>query len=260
MSSAVSFMPVPSLKGRVSSEEWDARVNLAAAYRLVARHGWTDLTATHISLRVESEGGKERFLINPFGMLFSQVTASSLVKIDVDGDKVGPSPYPVNPAGFVIHSAIHMAREDAHCVMHTHTVAGMGVSMQEDGLLMASQHAANFFGNLAYHDIEHMEAGIDGRQILARDLGSHKAMIMRNHGLLTCGATVGEAFFVMHMLEKACAAQIAAQAGGAKIRTMSPETCEFFAGFMRERSQHHGDRAWPALIKSLDDDDPGYRD
>jgi len=256
-----SLLPrVPSMKDRVSPEEWTMRVDLAACYRLAARYGWVDLIGTHISARVAAPPGQHHFLINPHGLLFQQVTASSLVKIDQDGRKIQKSPYPVNPAGFVIHSAIHMRNEEAICVFHTHTVAGMAVSMQEEGLLMASQHAAIFFGNLGYHDIEHMEAGVEGRDILANDLGKHRALMMRNHGLLTTGRTVGEAFVIMHMLERACSAQIAAQSGGAKLRRMDDATSDFFAGFMRNSSLKHAEMAWPSLLATLDESEPGYRE
>src|SRR5258708_2693469 len=258
--STVPQLPHGAVGDRVAAEEWKMRVDLAACYRLAAKYGWVDLIATHISARVKAPEGQHHFLINPHGYLFQQITASSLVKIDQDGNKVMPSAYEANPAGFVIHSAVHMRNEEAICVFHCHTVSGMGVSMQEDGLLMASQHAAFFHGNLAYHDIEHMEAGIDGRDILAADLGRHRAMIMRNHGLLTTGRSIAEAFAIMHLLERACAAQIAAQSGGAKVRIMPDRVCEHFAQFFRKISLSNGELAWPALIKLLDDEDPSYRD
>ncbi|MBI1775089.1 MAG: class II aldolase/adducin family protein [Proteobacteria bacterium] len=258
--STVTQLPSGSVRERVSPEEWKMRVDLAACYRLAAKYGWVDLIATHISARVQAPPGQHHFLINPHGYLFQQITASSLVKIDQDGNKVSPSAYAVNPAGFVIHSAIHMLNEEAICVFHSHAVAGMGVSMQEDGLLMASQHAAFFHGNLAYHDIEHMEAGVDGRGILAGDLGQHRAMIMRNHGLLTTGRSVAEAFGIMHILERACAAQIAAQSGGAKVRIMPDRVSAHFAAFYRDMTLRNGELAWPALIRMLDDEDPSYRE
>jgi ribulose-5-phosphate 4-epimerase/fuculose-1-phosphate aldolase len=254
-----TLIAVPSMKDRVSPEEWRMRLDLAACYRLAARYGWVDLTGTHISARVEAPAGQHHFLINPHGLLFQQVTASNLVKIDQDGRKIQESPYPVNPAGFVIHSAIHMRNAEAICVFHSHTIAGMGVSMQEEGLLMASQHSAFFHGNLGYHDIEHMEAGIEGRDILANDLGPHRALIMRNHGLLTTGRTVAEAFFIMHTLERACAAQIAAQSGGAKVRRMSDATCAWFAEFYRNSTAKLSTQAWPSLLATLEASDPDYK-
>ncbi len=250
---------VPSMKDRVSPEEWRMRVDLAACYRLAARYGWVDLIATHISARVPAPEGQHHFLINPFGLLFSQVTASSLVKIDQDSRKIDDSPYPVNPAGFVIHSALHMHNHDAICVLHTHTVAGMAVSMQKNGLLMASQHAACFYGHVGYHDIKHMEAGVEGREILANDLGPHRALIMRNHGLLTTGRTLAEAFTIMHFLEKACAAQVAAQAGGAEILLMEEKTCAWIGDVNFNGTLKHSEMAWPSLLAELDASDPGYK-
>ena len=252
---------IPSVRGQVSPAEWDARVDLAACYRLIARYGWADLTATHTSLAVPGSDNKH-FLINPHGMLFEQVTASSLVKIDCDGNPVLPSPYTVNPAGFVIHSAIHMARPDAVCVMHTHTIPGMAVSMQPQGLLSASQHACFFHGHLGYHAIEHMEAGVDGRTVLANDLGANWALIMRNHGLLTCGRTIGETFWLMHTLDKACAAQIAAQACGTALNPVSDQAAAYFGTLVAEKdfALNLGESAWPSLIRLLDSTDPSFRD
>jgi ribulose-5-phosphate 4-epimerase/fuculose-1-phosphate aldolase len=250
-----------SVRDLVSPAEWEARVNLAACYRLIAHYGWADLTATHTSLAVPGSDNKH-FLINPHGMLFEQVTASSLVKIDCDGHPVLPSPYSVNPAGFVIHSAIHMARPDAVCVMHTHTVAGMGVSMQPCGLLSASQHSCFFHGNLGYHSIEHMEDGVDGRTQLANDLGNNWALMMRNHGLLTCGRSIGETFWLMHTLEQACAAQIAAQACGTALNPVSEKAASYFGGLVAEKefSLKLGESAWPSLVRRMDALDPSFRD
>jgi ribulose-5-phosphate 4-epimerase/fuculose-1-phosphate aldolase len=252
---------IPSVQDKVSAEEWEARLDLAACYRLIARYGWADLTGTHTSLAVPGSDN-QHFLINPHGMLFEQVTASSLVKIDWEGKPVMESAYGVNPAGFVIHSAIHMARPDAVCVMHTHTVAGMAVSMQAQGLLSASQHACFFHGNLGYHAIEHMEAGVDGRAVLAADLGDRWALIMRNHGLLTCGRTVGETFWLMHTLERACAAQIAALSGGAALNPVSEQAAAWFGALVSRKdfSLDRGAKAWPSLRRLLDDTDPSCRD
>ena len=257
----VSTVRLPAVRDQVSPEEWQARVDLAACYRLIARHGWADLTGTHTSLEVPGSDHRH-FLINPHGMLFEQVTASSLVKIDCDGNPVMASPYRVNPAGFVIHSAIHMARHDAVCVMHTHIVAGMAVSMQAQGLLFASQHACFLHGHVAYHSIEHMESGVDGREALARDLGPHPVLIMRNHGLLVCGRTVGETFWLMHTLEKACAAQIAATSGGVALHPIPEKTAAWFGALVGEQdfSLSRGETAWPSLLRLLDDTDPSYRD
>ena len=250
-----------SVRDLVCPAEWEARVNLAACYRLIAHYGWADLTATHTSLAVPGSDNKH-FLINPHGMLFEQVTASSLVKIDWEGNPVLPSPYSVNPAGFVIHSAIHMARPDAVCVMHTHTIAGIGVSMQPRGLLSASQHSCFFHGNIGYHAIEHMEDGVDGRDQLASDLGSKWALMMRNHGLLTCGRTIGETFWLMHTLERACAAQIAAQACGTDLNPVSEKAASFFGELVtdKEFSLKLGESAWPSLLRRMDALDSSFRD
>jgi len=253
-------LPPGEIRNHVTPEEWQARVDLAACYRLLARYGMADLTATHTSVAVPGSGNKH-FLINPHGMLFERVTASSLVKIDWEGKPVVSSPYPVNPAGFMIHSAIHMARPDAVCVMHTHTVGGMAVSMQAQGLLPMSQHACFFTGNIGYHDIDAMEQGLDGRAILAGDLGAHYALIMRNHGLLTCGRTVAEAFWLMHTLERACAAQIAALAGGVELHPVSEKTSRWFGDLVGKQdfSLKHGNLSWPGLLDVLDDADSSFR-
>ncbi len=253
-------LPIDDVRGHVSPEEWQARVDLAACYRLLARYNMADLTGTHTSLSVPGSDNRH-FLINPHGVLFERVTASSLVKIDCDGNPVMPTRYRVNPAGFIIHSAIHMARPDAACVMHTHTVAGMAVSMQAQGLLPASQHACFFTGNVGYHDIDAMAEEIGGRAALARDMGSHRALIMRNHGLLTAGRTVGEAFWLMHTLERACAAQVAALSGGAALYPVTEKTSKWFGSLLSEKdfSLDRGTLSWPGLLEVLDSVDPSYR-
>jgi ribulose-5-phosphate 4-epimerase/fuculose-1-phosphate aldolase len=252
--------PLGDVRSQVTAEEWQARVDLAACYRLLARYNMADLTGTHTSVSVPGSDN-QHFLINPHGMLFEMVTASSLVKIDWQGQPVMASPHRVNPAGFIIHSAIHMARPDAVCVMHTHTTAGLGVAMQAQGLLPASQHACFFTGNLGYHDIDAMEQGLDGRAVLARDLGPHRALIMRNHGLLTCGRTIGEAFWLMHTLERACQAQIAALAGGSAIYPVTDKTSRWFGSLLSEQdfSLDRGNLSWPGLLAVLDSVDPSYR-
>lgn len=250
----------PSVRAQVSPEEWQARIDLAACYRLLARYNMADLTGTHTSLSVPGSDNKH-FLINPHGVLFERVTASSLVKIDWEGRAVMETAFRVNPAGFIIHSAIHMARPDALCVMHTHTTAGMGVSMQAHGLLPASQHACFFTGNIGYHDIDAMAEEIGGRAALARDMGQYKALIMRNHGLLTCGRTVGEAFWLMHTLERGCQAQIAALAGGTPLYPVSEKTSKWFGSLVSEEdfSLDRGALSWPGLLDVLDSVDPSYR-
>jgi len=257
----VSAAPVPSVRDRVSPEEWQMRVDLAAAYRLIAHYGWSDFTATHTSVEVPGTN-RQHFLINPHGMLFEQVTASSLVKIDCDGNPVMDSPYKANPAGFIIHSAIHRAREDAFCVMHTHTVAGVAVSMQKHGLLSASQHSCFFHNNIAYHDVEYMADGLDMREVLVRDLGDKRAMIMRNHGLLVAARTLGETFWLMHTLERACAAQIAALSGGSEINPVSDKGASYFSDLVANKdfSLRLGNNAWPSLVALMDSVDPSFRD
>ena len=197
-----------SVQDQVSPEEWQVRIDLAACYRIIAMYGWNDLVFTHISARVP--GGEDHFLINPYGMLFEEITASSLVKVDLDGNKVLETEHPVNPAGFVIHSAVHEAREDAGCVLHTHTKAGIAVSAQKEGLLPISQTAMFPYVTLSYHDYEGVALNEDEKPRLVADLGSNNALILRNHGLLTTAPTIADAFLLMYVLETACQIQIMA--------------------------------------------------
>lgn len=250
-------LKVDSVRSRVSPEEWAVRVDLAATYRLLARFEWDDLIYTHGSARVPGEG--HHFLINPYGLMFQNITASSLVKIDVDGKLVMDTPYDYNPAGFTAHSAVHMGRPDVVCVIHTHTVAGMAVSAQADGLLPIVQKALRFYNRLAYHDYEGLFLDLDERGRLARDLGTKNAMILRNHGLLTCGRTFGEAFTNMHGLERACQAQIAAQSSGAKLIPISPEVAERAARQNEEEDDGTYAREWQGLLHMLDSVDPSYK-
>lgn len=208
-----------------SDAERQVREDLAAAYRLVALHSMDDSIYTHISARVP--GHDDQFLINPYGLLFRDITASSLVKIDLDGQKVDPSPYDVNPAGFTIHSAVHAQRHDAACVLHTHTVAGVAVASQAGGLQPCNQWSLQFYNRVAYHDYEGIALDHDERARLVADLGpSAKALILRNHGLVTLGGTVAEAFILMHNLERACKVQLAIQASGQPVHALSAEVCE----------------------------------
>src|SRR5438128_12496102 len=207
------------VRERVSKEEWQARVDLAAAYRLVALYGWDDLIFTHISARVPGAG--HHFLLNPYGMMFDEVTASSLVKIDLEGNKVVESPYFINPAGFTIHSAVHEAREDALCVMHLHSDYGIAVSAQKEGLLPLSQQAMFALASLAYHDYEGLALDEEEKPRLVADLGNKNYMILRNHGLLTTGRTAAEAFLGMFLLERACEIQILAQSGVGELSPIS---------------------------------------
>lgn len=252
----VSQFRVPT--AAAATTEAEMRVHLAAAYRLVAYYGWGDLIYTHISARVPGE--PEHFLINPYGMMFSEVTASSLVKIDHEGNIVAPSQYGVNKAGFVIHSAIHMARHDLDCVMHTHTEAGVAVSCLEEGLKPWNQIALRFYNRLGYHDYEGIALDLDERQRLIRDLGNHQNMILRNHGLLAAGRSVGAAFENMWYLERACRMQLQVMASGAKVHELSPETCEHTAQqYDKGMERSGGAPAWPALLRMLDQVSPGYR-
>jgi ribulose-5-phosphate 4-epimerase/fuculose-1-phosphate aldolase len=247
----------PQRSRDISPQEWDVRVALAACYRLVHLSGWTDLVFTHISARVP--GTEEHFLLNPFGFAFDEVTASSLVRIDLDGNVVDGSGARIHKAGFVIHSAVHGARPDAGCVIHTHSIAGMAVSMLRDGLLPLSQHSQLFYGRLGYHDYEGLALNLDERLRLVRDLGSNPAMILRNHGLLVVGRDVPEAFSILHHLEKACQAQLAAQATGAALNVPPEEVSRATAaqGFGSEGAPF-GEIEWPAMLRRLDRIEPDY--
>ena len=244
---------------RMSAEEWKMRVDLAACYRLIAHFDMDDLFATHISAR--SPGEEEHFLINPYGLLFSQITASNLVKVDLEGNIVQDTPYSINPAGFVIHSAIHAARPDAKCIIHTHTIAGMAVSVLEDGLLPLSQKSMRFYNRIAYHDYEGKADDLDERSRLVASLGTHNAMILRNHGLLTCAPTVLRAFRSMLNLEKCCKTQLQAMATGAPLIKLSPNLMEHAASQFDRDDVPGGNRpdGWPALLALLDSIDPSYK-
>ncbi|WP_294339292.1 class II aldolase/adducin family protein [uncultured Sphingomonas sp.] len=241
--------------------EWEVRVDLAAAYRLVALYGWDDLIFTHLSVRVP--GPKHHFLINPYNMMFEEITASSLVKIDVEGKPVGASPYPVNPAGFVIHSAIHMAREDAAAVMHLHTPDGQAVSAMAFGLLPHTQTSMIAGGDVAYHDYEGIATDLEERERLVQDLGSKNAMILRNHGTLTVGDSVAACFLRLYFLERACQAQVKMlSAGRENLNTPPQGTPEKVA--MQSAPAGMGvlakALAWPALLRKIDRIDASYRD
>jgi ribulose-5-phosphate 4-epimerase/fuculose-1-phosphate aldolase len=255
MSSAVT----PTLTNQVSAEEWQTRVDLAAAYRLVALYGWDDLIFTHISARVP--GPEHHFLLNPYGMMFEEVTASSLVKVDLAGNKVMESPYFVNPAGFTIHSAVHAAREDALCVMHLHTDYGIAVSAQKDGLLPISQQAMLARASLAYHDYEGLALNEDEKPRLVADLADKQQMILRNHGLLTVGRTTAEAFLAMFLLERACKIQILAQSGGTELVNVPDPILRLVESQVKAVTVGQGAAlTWPGLLRKLDRGDPSYRD
>jgi ribulose-5-phosphate 4-epimerase/fuculose-1-phosphate aldolase len=242
----------------VGEEEWQRRVDLAACYRLVARYGWDDLIFTHISAR--APGREHHFLINPYGLMFDEITASSLVKVDLDGRKVFDSRYDINPAGFVIHSAVHAARDDAQCVLHVHSVNGVAVSAQEDGLLPLSQHSMTVLTSLAYHDYEGIALNDDEKPRLVRDLGDKRHLMLRNHGLLTVGRSVAEAFVAMYFFEAACMMQIRAQAGGGPLRRIPQAIVDDaprqIAAVTRGAG---GNLAWPALLRKLDRSEPDYK-
>ncbi|MEM6819725.1 MAG: class II aldolase/adducin family protein [Pseudomonadota bacterium] len=247
------------VRGSVSEAEWETRVALAAAYRLVALHGWDDLVFTHISAAVPGEEG--HFLINPYGLFFEEITASSLVKVNLAGEKVMESDFPINPAGFVIHSAIHEARHDVKCVLHTHTRAGIAVSAQEDGLLPISQQSLFLMANVGYHNYEGVALNDDEKPRLVADLGDKAALILRNHGLLTAASTIPEAFLIMYALEASCQIQINAQSGGGALIRIPEQILAGAAEQRRVVTKGLGaDLVWPGLLRKLDRNNPGYAD
>lgn len=249
-------MSVASLKDVVSPEEWQLRCDLAACYRLIAAYGWTDLVFTHVSARLPGPG--HEFLINPYGMLFEEITASSLVKVDRHCNKLTDSPYPVNPAGFVIHSCIHEVREDAGCVLHTHSRAGVAVSAQKCGVLPISQQSTFVLASLAYHDYEGVALRDDEQPRLQADLGKALFMVLRNHGLLTVGRTIPDAFLQMYLFESACRIQIDAQAGGELVH-VNPAILQGMSRVFEQATAGVGAGiAWPALLRKLERTDPGY--
>ena len=243
----------------MSDAEWTLRVDLAACYRLVAHYGMDDLTATHISARVP--GADEHFLINPFGWMFSQITASSLVKVDLDGTIVQDTPHVINPAGFVIHSAIHAARPDAKCVLHTHTVAGMAVSSLREGVLPLNQKAARFYNRIAYHDFGGSSQDLSARERLVRDVGDKNYVVLRNHGLLVCAPGVSQAFKSMHSLEKVCETQLRIMASGGTPVLLESDMLEFMGKQFARDATPSAARpdAWPSLLAMLDRINPGYQ-
>lgn len=244
------------VKSQVSEDEWQVRQDLACLYRLVADYGWDDLLFTHLSVRVP--GPEHHFLLNPLGLLFEEVTASSLVKVDAEGNKIIDSPYDINPAGFTIHSAVHMAREDAQCVMHLHTDDGVAVSAQQDGLRKITQHAMQV-GEIAYHDYEGVALDLDERERIVQDLGDGQFMILRNHGTLTVGGSCADAFLAMYYLERACTMQIRALSGGVAVNEPPQGSAEkaaqqseiLFNGFA-------GALAWPTLVRKMERLDPSF--
>ena len=253
-------LEIPSRKSQVSPQEWQVRVDLAAAYRLVAAFKWDDLVFTHISARVP--GSKDEFLINPYGLMFDEITASSLVKIDAQGNKLDASPYDVNPAGFTIHSAIHSSRHDAQCVLHVHALNGIAVSAQRGGVLPLSQQSIFVLSSLSYHDYEGVALRDDEKPRLVADLGPvNQFLMLRNHGLLTLGGTVADAFLNMYLFETVCTIQVRAMAGGGELTHIDPRIIE---GAQQQakvvtRGVGGGALTWPGLLRRLDRADPSYR-
>jgi len=248
-----------TVRSQVSDEEWQVRIDLAACYRAIAMYGWDDLIFTHVSARVP--GPDHHFLINAYGMMFEEITASSLIKVDLAGEKVLDSEYQVNPAGFVIHSAVHEARHDAGCVLHTHTRAGVAVSAQAEGLLPISQTSLFPYATLAYHSYEGVALNEGEKPRLVADLGNNNAMILRNHGLLTAGATIADAFLMMYVLETACQIQVMAQSsGGELLQVPAP----IVAGIQEQAEQVTrglgGALVWPGLLRKLDRRDSSFRE
>jgi ribulose-5-phosphate 4-epimerase/fuculose-1-phosphate aldolase len=244
-----------SVRERVSAEEWAVRCDLAALYRLVALHGWDDMVYTHISARVP--GPEHHFLINPYGMFFEEITASSLVKIDLEGEIVEPTPYAVNPAGFTIHSAIHEARDDARFVLHLHTNAGVAVSAQKDGLLPLSQHALIALPFLSYHEYEGIALDLGERERLVRDLGQKHLMLLWNHGTLAVGETAADCWLGIYFLERACQMQVQALSGGRDNVRIAPIEAQETVRQQMSRGMG-GKLAWPGCLRKLDRESPGY--
>ena len=248
-----------TVRDQVSHEEWAVRVALAAVYRLVAYYKWDDLVFTHISAKVP--GPEAHFLINPYGFLFDEITASSLVKVDLEGRKVMDSPYEINPAGFVIHSAIHAARPDAHCVLHLHSLAGVAVSARKEGLQPISQHSLFPCASLAYHDYEGVALNDAEKPRLVADLGDKTFLILRNHGLLTVGGDVAEAFLAMYFLETACRIQTMAGGTGQELIPIDPRIVAGAKAQAAQATRGMGaNLIWPGLIRRLDRLDSSYRD
>ena len=246
-----------TLRSRVGDAEWQQRVDLAACYRLVALFGWDDLIFTHISARVP--GPEHHFLINPYGFMFDEITASSLVKVDVHGNKLDDTPHEINPAGFTIHSAVHAARDDAICVLHLHSVNGVAVSAQEAGVLPLSQHSIFVLSSLAYHDYEGVALVEDEKPRLVRDLGDRRFLMLRNHGLLTVGRSVAEAFVAMYFFETTCRMQVGAMSGGQPLRYIAQPIIDGAQAQWEQVTRGAGGGlAWPALLRRLARTNPGH--
>lgn len=249
----------------MTDREWELRIQLAAAYRIIDHLGWSELIWTHTTVRVP--GPEHHFLINPYGLRFDEICASNLVKIDMDGNIIGKGDWEINPAGFVIHSSIHMTRPDAHCVMHTHTVAGMAVAALENGLLPISMYALGYFERVAYHDFEGPSIDMAERERLAANLGGNNVLILRTHGLLTCGETIAQAFVRMYRLQRACEVQLAAQSTGGALKVPPENICRISADRSDDFLVAEGDKGYSktpnpefaALMRLMDKKDPSYR-
>lgn len=250
---------LPGVQEKVSAEEWQTRVDLAACYRLVAHYGWSDLVFTHITAKIP--GTDSQFLINPYGLMFDEITASSLVKIDLAGSKLdADNPFPINPAGFTIHSAIHAARHDAKCVLHVHTANGIAVSAQKNGVLPISQQSIFVLASLAYHGYEGVALNDDEKPRLVRDLGDKNFFMLRNHGLLTIGETVADTFLLMYLFETTCNIQIRAQAGGSELTPIPQAIIDGAQSQAKAVTKGLGGQlAWPGLLRKLDRMDSGFR-
>ncbi|WP_221282016.1 class II aldolase/adducin family protein [Chiayiivirga flava] len=255
----MSTMIRPDVRDRVSPEEWQLRVDLAACYRLIALHGWSDLVFTHISAKLP--GDDERFLINPYGALFEEITASSLVTVNLAGEKVDDSPFPINPAGFTIHSAIHAARHDVGCVLHVHTVNGIAVSAQKNGLMPISQQSIFVLSSLGYHGYEGVALRDDEKPRLVQHLGGNTFLMLRNHGLLTVGAGIPDAFLAMYLFETCCAIQIRAQSGGGELVQVHPQIVATAQQQAAQVTKNLGGQlVWPGLLRKLDRIDASFRE
>jgi ribulose-5-phosphate 4-epimerase/fuculose-1-phosphate aldolase len=247
------------VRQQVSAAEWEARVNLAATYRLLALYGWDDLVFTHVSARVA--GPEHHFLINPYGMMFDEITASSLVKVDLHGEKVSQSPYHINPAGFTIHSCIHAARADINCVLHIHSLNGVAVSAQTQGLLPISQQSLFVLASLGYHDYEGVALNAEEQPRLVRDLGEKTNLMLKNHGLLTVGASMADAFLAMYIFESACSIQVRAASGGGELTQIAAPILQGIRAAAAQVTRGLGGAlVWPGLLRKLDRQSPGYQD
>lgn len=263
---AAHFVSTPAgSKPGIDPQEWELRVQLAAAYRIIDHLGWSELIWTHTTVRVP--GPEHHFLINPYGLRFDEVCASNLVKVDMDGNILGDPEQEINPAGFVIHSAIHMTRPDVYCIMHTHTVAGMAIAALEEGLLPISMYALGYYDRIAYHDFEGPSLDPDERQRLADNLGQKNVLVLRSHGLLTCGQTVAQAFVRIFRLERACQVQLAAQSTGARLTVPPAAVCEISAERSDDFLVAEGAKGYSrmpnpefaAMMRLMDKIDPSYR-